>query len=130
MEIYISNNLGVNIFNNNIVPENEEIRAFFYRMKFYFPIPFKKGEILNSIRNPENKYIFKGRMKNKKDVKCYCIYENGEISEWTCNPFLLESDNNKYDAHSIQGAFSRYIKKKISIVDFLNIYDANREMKR
>lgn len=130
MEIYISNNLGVNYFNNNIVPENDEIREFFYGMKFYFPIPFRKGEILNSIRNPENKYIFKGRIKNKKDVKCYCIYENGKISEWTCNPFLLESDNNKFDADSIPGAFSRYIQKKTSIVDFLDIYDTNRKMKR
>ena len=129
MEIYISNNLGVNYF-NNIVTENDEILEFFYGMKFYFPIPFRKGEILNSIRNPENKYIFKGCMKNKMDVKCYCIYENGEISEWTCNPFLLESDNNKYDVHSIPGAFSRYIKKKISIVDFLNAYDAHRKMNR
>ena len=104
----------------------DEIQEFFYELMFYFPIPFRRGEILTSIRNPENKYIFKGRIKNKMDVKCYCICENDKISEWSCNPFLLETDKIKYGTNSIPGSFSRYIKKKISIVDFINVYDAKK----
>lgn len=126
IEIYIDE-LGVSYF-NNIVPGMDEIREFFYENIFYYPIPFRKGEILTSIRNPESKFIYKGRIRNKMDIKCYCISENGKIFECPCNPFFLEKDNKKYDVRSIPGAFSRYIKKKISIVDFLNVYDTQRKI--